>query len=144
MIGAVSATIGLICLIAVALIWTIGGKHTPRLCVVLTITGVVGILGTYIGKKIAQGVSYASGGVGTITQHLTGTVVAGLLGLGLLYVVVIHVKNKNVTTMTLLAAAALPVAIVTIPGPIGNLAAGLISGLTGAVGTGISTALGIG
>lgn len=144
MTGAVSVAAGLVCIVAAVLMWTIGGRHTPRLVVLLVLSGVTGILGTWAGRKLNQGVTFLDSAVASVSGQMTGVVVTGLLGAGLLYVLAIDMWQKRVSTRTLLVAAALPVTVVAIPGAFGSMAAGLVGGVAGAVGKGVSAAFGIG
>jgi len=139
----VSGTVGLICLVAAALMWTVGKRHTPRLIVALLITGVVGILGTPVGGWLRRAVGWVDTMTGTVTGRLTGTVVVGLVAAIALYVLVVHVGiRKKVTDKTLIAATVVPVSISTVPGPIGDVTTWVLGALTGAVGWAVSAAFG--
>ncbi len=117
--AAVTASVGLVCLVAAALIWTVGRRHTPRLTLALVITGMVGLAGTQVGSWGRTAVGWANNLLGQVAGRLTGTVVAGLLAAALFYVVVTHVWRRDIDTKTLVAGGVLPLAVTSVPGSIG-------------------------
>jgi len=140
----VSALAGLICLVIAALIWFVGGKHTPRLIVLLVLTGTAGLLGTPAGGWLRTAVGWLSGATGTVTGRLTGVVVVGLVALVAIYVLVIHLRGGRADVKTIAAAVVTPAAVTTIPGPVGALASGAIGAVTGGVGAGVGAMFGLG
>lgn len=130
----VSAVVGATCLVAAAVIWTLGKRHTPRLVVALAITGMVGLLGTPVGRFLHNLVNRANG----LLAHLTGKwlgVSVAFLGAGIvLYFVAIRVHRRQVDDRVVIAAAALPLVVTFIPGTVGALASGAVFGIANAVG----------
>ncbi len=139
MTTAVSATVGLLCLIAAALIWTVGQKHTPRLVVVLTFVGTLGIANTVMGGWLRSAVGWVDDITGQLTGALTGAVIVGLIGMVAFYVLIVHVWKRNITTKTLIVAAVAPLAVTSIPGVVGQVA----MSLTGALATATATLVGV-
>lgn len=139
---AVTATVGVVCLVAAALIWTVGGRHTPRLVVALVMTGVAGIASTAAGSWLREAVGWLNTAVAGVIGRLTGAVVVGLVAAIALYVLVVHLRNRSVDNKTLVSAAIVPVAVTSIPGPIGAAAATAVSALTGTVAWAITAAFG--
>lgn len=139
---AVSATVGLVCLVAAALIWTVGARHTPRLVVALVITGMVGLASTPFGGWARQVVDWLSTTTNRVTGRLTGVVVVGLVAAIALYVLAIHVHRRTIDNKTLVSAAIVPLAVTSIPGPIGAAAVTLVTALSGSVAWAITSAFG--
>jgi hypothetical protein len=110
--AAVSGTIGVICLVAAALIWKVGNKHTPRLIAVLVLTGAAGMIGTPLGNWFRRAVVWFNNLLGTLAGKLVGpanvnaTVVGLLIAGAALYVLFIHLRRKTIDKSTLGAAAA--------------------------------------
>jgi len=144
MTGGVSAAVGLVCLVAAALIWTVGRRHTPRLVVALVIAGMVGVLGTPMGNWVRQAVGYLDQVTGAVTGRLTGVVLTGLVAGIALYVVVVHLTNKSVDTKTLIAAAIVPVAVSFVPGVVGDVGAGVINAVASGMAMVVGAAFGVG
>jgi hypothetical protein len=143
MTAGISASVGLVCLVAAFLIWTVGGKHTPRLVVLLVIAGTVGILGSPVGGWLRTAVGYLDSLAATATGRLTGTVVVGLVGLISLYVLIVHMKNKAISVRTLAAAVITPVAITSVPGVVGSVGASVVHAIASGVGMAFGAAFGI-
>ena len=138
----VSATVGLVCLVAAGLIWTVGNRHTPRLVVALIITGMVGLGSTAFGGWARQAVGWLNQTTDRLTGQLTGVVVVGLVAGIALYVLIVHLRRNAVDNMTLVSAAIVPIAVTSIPGPIGAAAVTAVSALSGTVAWAISAAFG--
>jgi len=139
---AVSATVGLVCLVAAGLIWTVGNRHTPRLVVALVITGMTGLASTAFGNWARQVIAWLNDTTDRLTGRLTGVVVVGLVAAIALYVLIVHVRRNSVDNKTLVSAAIVPLAVSSIPGPIGAAAATAISALAGTVAWSITSAFG--
>lgn len=139
----VSATVGVIALVAAALIWTVGNKHTPRLVVLLVMTGVAGLLGSQLGGWLRDGIGWADHTVGEAIGRLTGVIVLGLIAIVATYMLVMRVRARHIDNRTLGVAAVVPVAVSTIPGPAGAVAFGVITAITGAVGWAIGSLFGL-
>ena len=141
--GGVTAAVGLVCLVAACLIWTVGRGHTPRLVVALVIAGSVGIVGSPLGGWIRRAVLYLDQLAGTATGRLTGVVVTGLIGLIALYVLAVHLWHNSVDIRTLAAALIAPVAMTSVPGVVGTVGASVLGAIASAVGMAVGAAFGI-
>lgn len=139
---AVSATVGLVCLVAAGLIWTVGNRHTPRLVVALVITGMVGLGSTTFGTWARQVVGWLNQTTDRVTGQLTGVVVVGLVASIALYVLIVHLRRNSIDTKTLVSAAIVPIAVTSIPGPIGAAAVTAVTALSGAMAWAITSAFG--
>lgn len=141
--GGVSATVGLLCLVAAALMWTICRRWQPRVIVFLILTGMFGLAGSTFGGWVRTAVAWADRLVGRMTGQMTGVVITGLIALIALVVVVAHLWFGTVSRTTLIAALVLPVVVTTIPGVVGDVSTTAVTGLTSAVGGGIAAAFGL-
>lgn len=137
----VSATVGVVALLAAALIWFFG-NHTPRVVVLLLMTGVAGILGTPVGRWLRGLTDWSNRELAGVTANFTGAAVYGLVAIAATYILAVRMWRKKVTKLTLVCAAAVPVAVSTIPGPVGNAAYAVVTGVTAACGVAIGWALG--
>lgn len=144
MTASISAAAGLLCLIAAVLFWTVGGRHTPRVTVVLVVVGIASILGTPVGGWLRTAVAWLDGLAATVTGALAGTVIVGLVFLVAAYWLCVHVYRRTVTGMTLACAVIAPVAVLSMPGIVGTVASTVISTAAGGVGWGISALFGLG
>lgn len=148
--SAVSATIGVICLVAALLFWKIGQKHTPRLTVLLVLTGFAGFLSTPAGGWIRSGIDWFNNLLGQLASsiigpsHVNATVIGLIVAASAVYVLVIHLKNKSVDKNTFGAAAITPFMVAAIPGPIGAAAVTVVTALTSAIGLAVASAFGLG
>ncbi len=138
--GAVSAAIGLVCLAVAAAIWFFGNKHTPRFVVLLIMTGMAGMVGTPLGAWMRHAVAWAND-TAAITTRWTGAAVTGLLAGLAVYVLAIRMKDNKVDRVTLGTAAVTPVAVASIPGPVGAAAYSVVTAITSVVGWAIGQAL---
>jgi hypothetical protein len=141
--GGVSATIGLICLVAAALMWTIGRRWQPRVIVVLVLTGMTGLSGSQVGGWVRTAVAWADGLAGRLTGQMTGVVLVGLVATVALVVVVAHLWFGTVSRATLLAALVLPVAVTTVPGIVGDVSTTAVTAVTSVVGGAAAAAFGL-
>ena len=139
--GAVSAAIGLVCLAVAAAIWFFGNKHTPRFVVLLIMTGMAGMVGTPLGAWMRHAVAWANDTAAKITTRWTGAAVTGLLAGLAVYVLAIRMKDNKVDRVTLGTAAVTPVAVASIPGPVGAAAYSVVTAITSVVGWAIGQAL---
>lgn len=135
--GAVSAAVGLVCLAAAGLIWFIGNKHTPRLVVLLVMTGMAGMVGTPFGRWVRSVVDWANEALANVTTRWTGTAVTGLLAAGATYFVAVRLKDNKIDEATLVVAGIVPLAVATIPGSIGHGALTVVTALTSVVAWGV-------
>jgi hypothetical protein len=117
----VPVAIALAALIVAALFWFVGG-HTPRVTLLLVVLASAGLAGTTLGAHLHQAVtgafaSASSASKTTLTASSVGLIVAGALG----YIVGVHWTSRQVSYITLAAAAALPFLAVGNPGPVGRV-----------------------
>lgn len=141
--AAVSGSVGLICLVAAGLIWTVGRRHTPRLALALVITGMVGLAATPLGSWGRTAVGWLNDLVGQVAGRLTGTVVAGLLAAVLFYVVVTHVWRRDIDTKTLVAGGVLPLAVTSVPGSVGAVMSTGVFAVANVMGWGVGALFGL-
>ncbi|MEU3455560.1 hypothetical protein ABZ671_18460 [Micromonospora sp. NPDC006766] len=127
---AVSAGVGVACLVIAALFWFIGNRMLPRLTTCLVMTGVAGLITTWAGET-------ASGAIGSITKLIDKLTlskldakVSGLIALVAVFILVIHLWRKQVGWLTLAAAALLPIAVRSATGDLGDGLHTLVQGIT--------------
>ncbi|MGH3784753.1 MAG: hypothetical protein ACRDR6_10845 [Pseudonocardiaceae bacterium] len=141
-----SGAVGLFAGVAAILMWTIGGKHTPRVVLALVITSSVGFLNTRIGGWIRHVFGWINRLLGEALGWLFGATVIGLIAFICAYILVIdlrahggsktsnggapgggkasggfmaRIKGHNVGNRTLAAGGILPFASISLPGLIG-------------------------
>ncbi len=124
--GAVTATVGVVCLVAAVLIATVGRMAWPRVVVALTLTGSAGVLNSTLGPKIRQGVNRLDALAAQFIGDWTGTVITGLLGVVLFTVAAFWVWQKKIDFRTLAVVAAVPPTVTMIPGAFGTVAVTLV------------------
>jgi hypothetical protein len=129
----VSGAVGLICLVAALLMWTVGNRQLPIVIVCLVITGMAGILNTGVGGWIRTGVNWLNTGITKIAGTLGMPITLGLAAAALTFIVVAHVIQGEVEDKTLLMAGALPAVAGAIPGVVGSVITGALSLLTSVV-----------
>lgn len=147
--SAVSGAVALICLVAVALMWTVGDKHFPRVIAMLTLTGFAGLIGTPVGGWLQRGLEWSYEFFGRLTGRwisptIGAVTVATVCAIAVIYVLVVHLKKKTLDRKTMTSAAVVPFTVTAIPGPLGAAALTLITGVTGLIGSGITAAFGWG
>jgi hypothetical protein len=142
--GGVTATVGVLCLVAALLIATVGRMVWPRVVVALTLTGSAGILNSTVGPYVRTWVNRADAFLGQFIGQWTGTVVTGLLGLVLFTVAGFWVAQKKVDLRTLAVTAAVPPTVTLIPGTLGTVAVALVGFVPWLVAQGVAIAFGIG
>ena len=130
--GAVPATVGLIALVAFGVLW-FTGPHAPRVAVLLLMTGVAGLLSSPVGGWLRSLVDWVSSALSSVFVKTTGTWVSGLLGGAALALLIIRFKDKRIDRWTLALAVVVPVAVATIPGPVGRLAVTAVTAVTAIV-----------
>ena len=146
---AVSATVGVICLVAALLFWKVGQKHTPRLTALLVLTGFAGFMATPAGGWIRSAIDWFNNLLGQIASQILGpqhvnAIVVGLITAGAaLYMLVVHLKNRSIDGKTFGAAAVTPFTIAAIPGPIGSAAMSVVTAVTSAIGYGVASMFGM-
>ena len=140
--GAVSASIGLVALVAAALLWFVG-DHFQRLTVLLVMVASAGLVGTPLGRLMRSVVDWADQGTSQLETRWFGSAVGGLIAAVALYVVAVHLKKNQVSAWTLAAAAVVPIAVVTIPGPLGAAALTVVTAVVSVVAWPIGQGLGI-
>jgi hypothetical protein len=146
---AVSAAVGVICLVAALLFWKVGQKHTPRLTALLVLTGFAGFMATPAGGWIRSAITWCNNLLGTIAAQLFGAARVNALVIGLitagtaLYILAIHFKHKSIDGTTFGAAAITPFTVAAIPGPVGAAAVSVVTAVTSAIGYGVASMFGI-
>lgn len=129
----VSGSVGLICLGAALLMWTVGNQQLPIVIVCLVITGVAGILNTGVGGWIRTGVNWVNTGISKIAGTLGLPLTLGAIAAALTYIVVVHMLKDRIADKTLLMAGVLPAVAGAIPGVVGTVITGALSLLTSIV-----------
>jgi hypothetical protein len=125
--AAVPVVIAIAALATAALFWFVGG-HTPRVTLLLVILASAGLAGTSFGADLHKTLtnafaSAASDTKAQVTAGGIGLIIAGVLG----YVVGVHWVNRQVSYVTLGAAATLPFVAVGDPGVIGRVLLAVVS-----------------
>lgn len=139
---AVSATVGLVCLIASVLLWTIGNRMLPRLTVLLILTGVAGLTSTWAGRQAGGAIGTANGVLDGVTVDLFGARVSSFVAFILAFIVGVQLYRKQVGTLTLFAAALLPIAVRGATGDMGSALANVVAGIARFVGGLVATLTG--
>ncbi len=133
-VPAVTATVGIVCWVAAAVIWLIGNRHTPRLVVALAITGGVGILSTPVGHWLHSVADNLNVHIAALTGRLFGEAV-GFIGAAIVAYFVAHrVWQRRIDDRVVLASAALPIVVTFIPGVAGDAVTAVVFGVANAVG----------
>lgn len=133
-LGLASAGVGVICLLAALLVWNLWDGAAPRRIVLaLVITGSTGLAGSQLGVWLRDLTGEADAVVASAAGQVTGSAISGLLGIVALGVVIYGVV-KQVNRWTLIAAAVLPLVVLTIPGPAGQMLTNLVNFIAGLIG----------
>jgi hypothetical protein len=144
----VSVAVALICLVAAALFWApkIGKRHTPRLVVLLVLTGSVGLVGTKLGNWVHTASSSINDATGRAIGQFLGVSLAGaisvILAFAVAYTLAIEFKEKKIGNRTLGAAGLTPMLVASIPGQVGSLLVSGIAMVAGLVSWPIAAGLG--
>jgi hypothetical protein len=141
---AVSAAVGLICLIGAVLNVYVGKNHWPKLTVALVLTGATGLLNATFGSAIHDAVNKADGTIGQGIGKFTGTIVAGLVGAVLIGYVALRLKHKQYDKKTFTATALVPPTVTLIPGTLGTIATTAVGIVPAAVAWFVGWSFGIG
>jgi hypothetical protein len=145
----VSVAIALICLTAAALFWApqIGKRHTPRLVVLLVLTGSVGLVGTQMGTWVHTASNTINDYFGQLLGRFFGVtavdVISVIIAIATVYVLVIEFKEKKIGNRTLGAAGLTPMLAASIPGQLGALLVSGIATIAGLVAWPIGAGLGL-
>jgi hypothetical protein len=142
--GVVSAVVGLVCLVAAGVLIVAGKWQWPRLIVALVLTGSAGLLSSTIGGWAQRSVTGVDRRVGSFIGQWTGAAVTGLLSLVLLALLGFWVWRRQIDLKTIGVAAAVPMTVSLIPGPLGAVAVAAVSIVPWAVGSVIALSLGMG
>lgn len=128
---AVAATAGAIFLVAAALAWTLGDKHTPRLILVSILMGTSLLLGSTVGSWIHDG---PATWINRVLNKLTGAVLGTSVG-WIVFLAAIGAfgyfmwKPQKITAKAALAigvALAIPFTATFIPGEAGTAVASAV------------------
>ncbi len=130
----ISTTAGVIALVAVALLRTVGRGAWPRLTVGLIVAGVTALVGTPLGSAVRGTVTSTDHWLGSLLAQWLGAAVFGLAGLACLGVLIADLYYKSITNRTLGCAAGLPLTAVTITGIVGEAVMFLCKAEAGAIG----------
>ncbi|HEX5347870.1 MAG TPA: hypothetical protein VFW64_12350 [Pseudonocardiaceae bacterium] len=140
----VSGSVAVVALGLAAAIWIFGEKHTPRLMVLLVLTGMTGLVSTPVGQWLRSIVDWGNRALGSLTARWTGAAVSGLIAVLAVYVLLVRLlRQKTVDDWTLAAAAVAPLAVATIPGPLGHATYTALIGTAAVVGWPIGWALNV-
>lgn len=118
--------------------------HTDRAQALLITTAVVGLAGTGAGAWWNQTVTGLNDWAASAIGSWTGLIITGVAGLLCTIYYINDLITRKVEARTLVLAAAFPVLILSIPGPIGAFLAQVAQLVTGAVASLISMLFGLG
>lgn len=142
--AAVSAGVGLVCLVAAGVLIMAGGWQWPRLIVALVLTGSAGLVSSTVGGWAQRSITRVDGRIGSFVGQWTGAAVTGLLSVILLGVLAFWVWHGQVDTKTVGVAAAVPMTVSLIPGPLGTFAVAAVSIVPSVLGGVIAWLFGLG
>lgn len=140
----VSAGVGVLCLVAAGLLIVAGEWQWPRLIVALVLTGVAGLTHATVGNVMHRSVTRLDARVSGVVGGWTGVAVTGVVGVVLLGLLAFWVWHKQVDMKTVGVAAAVPLSVSLIPGPLGTFAAGLVSIVPAMLGGAVAWLFGLG
>jgi hypothetical protein len=140
----VSAAVGVVCLIAAGVLIVAGRWQWPRLIVALVLTGSAGLLSSSVGGWIQRSVTGVDSRIGSFIGQWTGATVTGLLSLILLAVLGFWVWHGRIDTKTVGVAAAVPMTVALIPGPLGTFAVAAVAIVPSVLGGVIAWLFGLG
>ena len=158
MVELASAGAGLVCLLGAVAMLTLGGGHAPRIILALLLTGTASLAGTRLGGWLRSVTGAADALAANAAGQLTGQVIGGLLGMAAAALVAYGFIRPDVIQFgadrgtgrrgiprmwILVAAATLPVLVVTIPGPLGQGLTNVINAIATVVGWLIAAPLGL-
>lgn len=142
--GAVSVTVGVICLVIAGCIAVFGDMEWPRVVVALVVTGTTGILNGSVGPYIHRWVTEADQYAGQWINQLTGAALTGLLALVVFAFTAFRVWRNRIDTRTLVAAGLVPATVTMIPGTLGTIAVTVVGVVPWLVAAVLSWSFGIG
>jgi hypothetical protein len=119
---AISAAVGVICLIFAVLNVYVGKNHWPKLTVALVLTGATGLLNATIGSTIHRAINNADAASAKFVGGLTGVVVTGVLSATLFGYLLFRLKHKQFDKRTYTVTALVPATVTLIPGTVGTIA----------------------
>lgn len=141
--AAVSAAVGIVCLIAACVLMVVGQWQWPRLIVALVMTGSAGLLSSTIGGWAQRSVTSLDRRFSSFVGQWTGAAVTGLLSLVLLAVLGFWVWHRRIDVKTIGVAAAVPMTVTLIPGPLGTFAVAVVSVIPWALGGAVAWLFGL-
>lgn len=124
--NAVTATVGVLCLVGALLIATVGRMQWPRVTAALVLTGSAGLLNSTIGGMIHNGVTNVDSKLGRAIGSWTGVVVTGLIGMIVIAVAGFWIYQRRIDMRTLAVTAAVPPTVTLIPGTFGTAAVTIV------------------
>lgn len=140
----VSAGVGIVCLVAAGVLIVAGRWQWPRLIVALVITGVAGLLTSTIGSWMHASVTRLDRRASAFVGQWTGAAVSGILAVVLLGFLAFWIWHNQVDAKTIGVAAAVPVTVTLIPGPLGAFAVAAVSVVPAVLGGVVAWLFGLG
>jgi hypothetical protein len=123
----VSAGVGVVCLVAAGVLIVAGRWQWPRLIVALVLTGAAGLLSSSIAGWVQGSVTRLDAKASGFIGSWTGATVTGVLSLVLVACLAFWVWQGQIDMKTVGVAAAVPLTVTLIPGPLGAFAVGAVS-----------------
>lgn len=123
----VSGAMGVVALAVAAALWVFAARERGRLwfqilVVCLVLTGVAGVMVTFVGDWIRTGTGWAESAFGAIGGKIGVPIGLGVVAIVLLIHVVAKVVDRSVDDRVLLSTAGLSITAGAIPGAVGALA----------------------
>lgn len=141
---AVSAGIGLTCLVFAALFWFPGNQMLPRVTTVLVMTGVAGLTTTWAGEQAGGALGTVTRLMDQITLDMVDARISGLIAFALVFIVGLQLWRRTVSVITLVAAALLPLLTRSATGDLGNGVRQIVTGIVQFFGGLIGSVTGLG
>ena len=140
----VSAAVGVISLIAAAVLIVAGSWQWPRLIVALVFTGVAGIGSASFAEPMQRQITDWDRNLGQWIGEWTGDALTGVIGLVSLSVLLFWVWRQRIDLRTVGLAAVVPLTVGLIPGAFGSFMTSAVAVVPNLLGDGIAWLFGIG